>query len=159
MCSARCWISSGAVLAALAVAAGAFGAHGVDRYFVQKYGGLDDDKAQIETIAGQPVPKAKRYLEVFQTAARYQMYHALGLIAVGLLGATGAKKSLQLAGWAFALGTVLFSGSLYVLTLTGITAWGMVTPFGGLLFIVGWIALAVAAAGGECPRLPNQIAE
>lgn len=144
MCCARCWTTLGALLAGLAVTAGAFGAHGLDRYFARKYHGPDDSSPEIVMVAGQPVPKATRYLDVFQTAVRYQMYHALALLAVGFLGTTRPKKSLQVAGWSFALGIVLFSGSLYALTLTGTKWWGMVTPFGGLLFIVGWIAMAFA---------------
>jgi len=149
MCCARCWTTLGALLAGLAVTAGAFGAHGLSRHFAQKYG--TGEEMQVVTVAGQSISKAARYLEVFQTAARYQMYHALGLIAVGLLGAgaTRPKKSLQLAGWSFALGIVLFSGSLYALTLTGAAWWGMVTPLGGALFIIGWIAMAVAAGSPE----------
>ena len=73
------------------------------------------------------------------------MYHGLGLLAVGLLSMRRPSKSLQVAGWSFLLGIVLFSGSLYVLTLTGETRWGAVAPIGGVLLIVGWVALAIAA--------------
>ncbi len=136
------WISVGAVLAGLAVVAGAFAAHGLDDYFARRYA-----DAEPKTVGGREIPAAVKYLEDFKTGARYQMYHALGLIAVGLLPASGRRRWLEAAGWSFLSGIVLFSGSLYVLTLTGETRWGAVAPFGGTLMIVGWLALAVAA----CP--------
>lgn len=100
--------------AALAVAAGAFAAHGL--------------RDRLEP----------RVLDVFETGARYHMYHALAIIAAGLLAARGP-------GWLFQAGIVLFSGSLYALALTGVKGFGAVTPIGGLLFLVGWLWLAVAA--------------
>ena len=113
------WLRIGAISAGLAVAAGAFGAHALE---------------------GKLEPRAK---EVFETAARYQMFHALALLAVGLLvlrGRTG--RTLDLAGWSFLLGTVLFSGSLYMLALTGIRWLGAITPLGGVGFLLGWAVLA-----------------
>lgn len=129
-------------MACVAVIAGAFGAHGLDNYFAEKYA-----SAETKTVSGHTIPASYKYLEDFKTGARYQMYHALGLIAVGLLSQARRKRSLQIAGWSFTLGIVLFSGSLYALTLSGITKFGMVAPIGGTLMIVGWAALAVAA----CP--------
>lgn len=126
----------GAISAALAVAAGAFGAHAL--------------RARVEP----------RMLEIFETAARYQMYHALALFAVAWLtsrpmagvamgtvaGAPGAGVSFAVAaGWLFVAGTVLFSGSLYAMALTDMRALGAITPLGGLCFIVGWVCMAVAA--------------
>jgi uncharacterized membrane protein YgdD (TMEM256/DUF423 family) len=117
------WIAIGAVNAALAVAAGAFAAHGLrDR--------LD-----------------ARALEVFETGARYHMYHALALIAAGLV-ASSAARGAQTAGWIFQVGIVLFSGSLYALALTGAKGLGAITPLGGLAFLVGWLWLAWAAWRG-----------
>lgn len=107
-------VALGAVNAALAVAAGAFGAHGL--------------RERLE-------PRA---LEIFETAARYHMYHALAMIAAGLLVARGA-------GWAFQAGIVIFSGSLYALAMTDVKVLGAITPIGGLAFLVGWIWLAVTA--------------
>jgi uncharacterized membrane protein YgdD (TMEM256/DUF423 family) len=104
-------ISAGAVNGAIAVAAGAFAAHGLRDH-------LD-----------------ARSLEVFETAARYQMYHALAMILAGVLGA-------RTAGWIFQAGIVLFSGSLYALALTDVKLLGAITPFGGLAFLVGWLWLA-----------------
>ncbi len=123
--SGSTWLRLGAMLGGLAVAAGAFGAHGL--------------KDRMDA----------RALEVFETAAKYQMYHALALLAVGLLalmGRTGA--SLSFAGWSFLIGTLIFSGTLYALALTGIRWLGAITPIGGVFLILGWLALAVAAGAG-----------
>jgi uncharacterized membrane protein YgdD (TMEM256/DUF423 family) len=115
------WVAIGAVSGAIAVGFGAFGAH---------------------ALRQQLTPEN---LAVFETAARYQMYHALGLIAVGLLGVKVDSLAIRIAGSAFTVGTVLFSGSLYTLVLTNMRALGVITPFGGLGFICGWLALAFAA--------------
>lgn len=111
----------GAVFGGLGVAAGAFGAHAL--------------RAQLEP----------RMLEVFETAARYQMYHALALFAAAWLYQQTQAPAAQLAGWAFVAGILLFSGSLYAMAFTGIRGLGAVTPFGGAAFLLGWAALAVAA--------------
>src|SRR5437764_368059 len=118
------WLRIGAISGAIAVAAGAFGAHGLR-------GKLD-----------------ARALEVFETAVRYQMYHALALVVVGLLAAGRPGLSATLAGWMFLLGTVLFSGSLYGLALGGPRWLVFITPVGGVGFLVGWVALVLAAAPG-----------
>jgi uncharacterized membrane protein YgdD (TMEM256/DUF423 family) len=133
------WTMIGAVFAGLAVGMGAFAAHGLDKAFTEKYAG------QTRVVAGETIPLATKFLGDFKTGAEYQMYHALGLLALGAVTARQPSRAAQLAGWCFALGILLFSGSLYVLTLTGVTKWGMVTPFGGVLFLIGWGALAVAA--------------
>jgi uncharacterized membrane protein YgdD (TMEM256/DUF423 family) len=116
-------VASGAILALLAVGAGAFAAHG------------------LETVLDG------YQLRIFETAARYQMYHAIALLVVGAIASRPGYSArwLQLASLAFVFGIVLFSGSLYALALTGIGFLGAVTPFGGLAFILGWLALAVAA--------------
>jgi len=80
-------------------------------------------------------------LTVFETAARYQMYHALGMIAVGLAGQIGRHPQIARAGWCFAAGIVLFCGSLYGVSLLGIRWLGAMTPIGGLAFITGWSLL------------------
>lgn len=108
----------GALMAFLAVALGAFGAHG---------------------LAGRLSPGD---LATFETAARYQMYHALGLILVAALSAGVPGFRARVAGWAFTLGILLFSGSLYALVLTGQRWMGAITPLGGVSFLVGWGALA-----------------
>jgi uncharacterized membrane protein YgdD (TMEM256/DUF423 family) len=131
------WIALGASVAGLAVICGAFAAHGLDTQLPKQYVG------QTRIVAGETVPAARKYIADFKTAADYQMYHALGMIAVGLIMHRRPAGSLTAAGWCFLLGTMLFSGSLYALVLTGVTKLGMVTPIGGVLFIVGWGALAV----------------
>ena len=139
-CCSINWLMSGAVMAGLAVVAGAFAAHGLDTYFVKKYG---DQSPRL--IAGHTVPVSWKYLEDFKTGTRYQIYHALGLIAVGILFSIRPRKSLQIAGWSFLMGILFFSGSLYGLTLSGEKWLGAITPIGGVLMIIGWIALGVAA--------------
>ena len=88
-----------------------------------------------------------RALAIFETGARYQMYHALALLLVALLlsRAEQSQTFFAVAGWAFIAGTIIFSGSLYALSLTNIKWLGAITPLGGVAFIVGWICLAVAA--------------
>lgn len=112
---------AGAVLALLAVMAGAFGAHGL-RHLVDA-----------------------RALEVFQTAVTYQVYHALALIMVSLLVGFGCSSRLLAAAAGFFLaGILMFSGSLYLLVLTGAHWLGPVTPLGGLCFMAGWILVVIA---------------
>ena len=114
----RTFFALGAVLAGLAVAAGAFGAHGLR-------GRLEPDM-----------------LAVFETGARYQMYHALALLAVAWATVRWPESAAALAGWLFVAGIVVFSGSLYVLALSGVRWLGAVTPLGGLCFLAGWAVLA-----------------
>jgi uncharacterized membrane protein YgdD (TMEM256/DUF423 family) len=115
-------VALGAALAGLAVAAGAFGAHAL--------------RARLEP--GD--------LQVFETAARYQMYHGLALIAAGWVMDRWPGPLANAAAWCFLVGVVLFSGSLYALTLSGVRGLGAITPLGGLAFLAGWGCLAVAAA-------------
>ena len=90
---------------------------------------------------------SERALEIFETAARYQMYHALALLLVALLinQTESSQPSLVIAGWAFIIGIVVFSGSLYALSLTDIKVLGAITPLGGLAFIIGWGTLAYSS--------------
>jgi uncharacterized membrane protein YgdD (TMEM256/DUF423 family) len=123
----RSWIIVGALLAALGVLAGAFAAHGLKQQV--KAGTLSADK-----------------LEVFDIAARNQMIHAIALILVGLAcRANGASRCTRIAGVAFLLGIVLFCGWLYANVLWGNVALPFIAPIGGTAFVVGWVALAVAA--------------
>lgn len=87
---------------------------------------------------------ATNRLDTFETAVKYQMYHTLALLAVGLLLFQVQQPALQVAAWCFFLGIFIFSGSLYTLCLTGVTWLGAITPIGGTLFIVGWGALFYA---------------
>lgn len=143
MNSPRQWIITGAILAALAVVFGAFGAHGLESRLETVYGN------QEKTIAGHTVPATYKYLQDFKTGAEYHMYHALALLALGIAAAqqTEIRKSHRIAAWCFVLGIVLFSGSLYVLVLSGLRWLGAITPIGGTLMIIGWIAFAIGLKG------------
>lgn len=118
---ARLWLLLSAFAGFTGVALGAFAAHG---------------------LKGRLTPE---YLAVFQTGTHYQMIHALALFGVGLLALHMPGRSVNLAGGAFAVGILLFSGSLYLLTLSGIGKLGMITPFGGVAFLIGWLCLGLAA--------------
>lgn len=123
------WIVWGAVFGAIAVAAGAFGAHGL--------------KSMVTPDR----------LQVFETAVRYQAIHALALLVLGILASSSTDRRLAWAGAAMTTGIVVFSGSLYLLVLTD-TAWlGAITPLGGISFIAGWILLAAWAVSRR--RLPR----
>ncbi len=87
-------------------------------------------------------------LLVFETGARYQMYHALALMAVAWAATRWPGKLTTAAGWCFVAGTLLFSGSLYAMALTGHRALGAITPLGGVAFLSGWLCLAFAAHRG-----------
>ncbi|MEZ4652393.1 MAG: DUF423 domain-containing protein [Candidatus Eisenbacteria bacterium] len=124
------WLGIGAILAGIGVAAGAFGAHGL--------------KALL----------APDLLTVFEVGVRYQVYHALALLAVGLatthIHGRGAPW-FHRAGWLFLAGIVLFAGSLYLLALTGTRGWGAVTPLGGVCFLAGWLSFATGALQRRAP--------
>ncbi|MDN3365285.1 DUF423 domain-containing protein [Priestia megaterium] len=111
----------GAINAMLAVALGAFGAHGLEGKISEKY------------------------LEVWKTGVQYQMFHAMGLFVIAFLLSKFPQSSLLTAsGWIMFAGIVLFSGSLYVLSTSGIKVLGAITPLGGVAFIVAWILIVVA---------------
>ncbi|MCG8650929.1 MAG: DUF423 domain-containing protein [Pirellulales bacterium] len=140
------WTKLGGLMAAAAVVLGAFGAHGLESYLVRKY------DSETRQVLGQTVPAAEKYMDNFQTAARYQMTHSIALLITGLLISTRPRRSLTVAAWCFLGGTVLFSGSLYVLVLSGLSWLGAVTPIGGVLMIVGWLALAAGSCPGGSPH-------
>jgi uncharacterized membrane protein YgdD (TMEM256/DUF423 family) len=117
----RTFVALGALSGLVSVAAGAFGAHAL--------------KARL----------SPELLAVFETGARYQMFHALALVASGWAAGRFPGAAAAWSGWLFLAGTVLFSGSLYLLALTGTRWLGAVTPFGGVAFLAGWVALALAA--------------
>ncbi len=118
----KTFIIIGAINAFLAVALGAFGAHGLEGRVEQKY------------------------LEIWKTGVTYQMFHATGLLIIGvLLGRLPANALLSWSGWMMLIGIILFSGSLYVMTLTKISILGAITPLGGLSFLAAWILIIVAA--------------
>jgi uncharacterized membrane protein YgdD (TMEM256/DUF423 family) len=124
------WVRVGTVLGFLGVALGAFGAHAL--------------KARLETLGTTAA---------YQTAVQYQMYHALALLALGLLvNPFHRNPPVAVAGWCFLIGVILFSGSLYLLAVTGIKPLGAITPFGGVAMLAGWLVFAVAASH---PMLPS----
>lgn len=118
------FIIAGAINGFLSVALGAFGAH---------------------LLEGRV---ADKYLATWETAVQYQMFHALALVAIGILMSSkllGTVSQLNTAGYLILAGIVIFSGSLYVLSLTGIGILGAITPIGGVAFLIGWVMLIVAA--------------
>ncbi len=144
--SGSTWLQIGAVMGFLSVALGAFGAHGLDARIKAEPAAA----TAADPGARRPVTPERR-LEVFETGARYHAIHALALVALGLLALVHAAPGLavQVAGWSFLVGILLFSGSLYALGFSGIGLLGAITPFGGVAFLIGWIAMAVAAGGGR----------
>ncbi len=118
----KIFITLGSLSAFLGVALGAFGAHGL--------------KTRV----------APEMLTVWQTGVQYHLIHALGLVLIGILcQMMPAVPMVRSAGWLIIAGTILFSGSLYVMVLTDIKALGMITPLGGVAFLAGWLLLAFAA--------------
>ncbi|HBZ94669.1 DUF423 domain-containing protein [Pseudomonas sp. UBA7530] len=118
---ARLWLLLSAFAGFTGVALGAFAAHGLKHRLTPEY------------------------LAVFQTGTHYQLIHALALFGVGLLALHMPGRLVNLAGGAFAVGILLFSGSLYLLILSGIGKLGIITPFGGVAFLIGWLCLGLAA--------------
>jgi len=118
-----------ALMGALGVMLGAFGAHWLESA-VADWGLEADEQA--------------RRLATWEVAVRYQMYHALALLAVGIVALHQPNRGLAVAGVAFTIGTLIFSGCLYLLVLSGIKILGAIVPLGGLGMIVGWLALAAS---------------
>ncbi|GLX15708.1 MULTISPECIES: DUF423 domain-containing protein [Pseudomonadaceae] len=117
----RLWLLLSAFAGFSGVALGAFAAHGL--------------KSRLSA----------EYLAVFQTGTHYQLIHALALLGVAILALVAPGRLVNLAGACFAIGILLFSGSLYALTLSGIAKLGIITPFGGLAFLAGWACLGLLA--------------
>ena len=116
-------LKTGAILGALAVAIGAFGAHALKDMLLE---------------SGR--------LDTYELAVRYQFYHALSLLAVGILIKENASKFLRYSAWGFFLGCIVFCGSLYLLCFTGVKIFGAITPLGGVAFIAGWVFLFLGIA-------------
>ena len=130
---ARQWIVIGAILGALGVGFGAYGAHGLSELLTKRFGYSGDDLTHR--------------LALFETAVRYQMYHAVALVLIGLALAQQDTKSWRFAGWAFLVGVLIFSGLLKIMTFAS-HDWnwlGAIVPIGGVSLIIGWVALAVGA--------------
>ncbi|WGG45567.1 DUF423 domain-containing protein [Rossellomorea sp. DA94] len=119
----KTFIIIGAINAFLSVALGAFGAHALEGKISQKY------------------------IDTWNTGVLYQMFHAIGIIIVGvLMGNVTPTSLLSCSGWLMLIGTILFSGSLYVLSISGVKILGAITPLGGVSFLVAWVLLIVFAA-------------
>ncbi len=114
----KLWFITGCLMGALGVAVGAFGAHSLRQRV------------------------SADLLTVFETGVRYQMYHAFGLLAVAFASDRWSQTNFNLAGWLFLIGILLFSGSLYLLCLSGMKVLGAITPLGGLCFLAAWVLLA-----------------
>lgn len=126
------WIVTGSILAGIAVAMGALAAHGLESWLAQHF---PDD--------------APKRIENWKTAANYQMYHAIGIVLVGIVGGwTNLNRWLNISAWAMLAGIGLFSGMLYAWVLTDIGWLVMFVPLGGISFILGWFGLAGAV--GAC---------
>ena len=119
------WFAVGAIAGAVGVTLGAFGAHAL--------------KSRV----------TEDLITVFEIGVRYQMYHALALFAVAWAAGRWPGSWINASGWLFTLGILVFSGSLYLMTLSGARWLGAITPVGGLCFILGWIALAMTALRGS----------
>ena len=117
----RTFLIAASLFGFLAVAIGAFGAHGLSTYF--------EDHPDLE--------------DNYHTAVLYQMFHVVGLVAVAWVASRWDQAVFMWAGYAFIVGILLFSGSLYILSLTGIRWLGAITPLGGLSFLIGWALLAI----------------
>ncbi|MBM7585197.1 uncharacterized membrane protein YgdD (TMEM256/DUF423 family) [Bacillus pakistanensis] len=118
----KIFIIIGAISAFLSVGFGAFGAHALEGKISQKY------------------------IEIWNTGVLYQMFHSIGIIIVGiLLGNVSASSVLSWSGWLMLIGIILFSGSLYVLSLSGIKVLGAITPLGGVSFLIAWVLIVVFA--------------
>jgi uncharacterized membrane protein YgdD (TMEM256/DUF423 family) len=115
------WLATGSIAAAIGVAMGAFGAHALRTRV----------PADLQAV--------------FETGVRYHLVHALALVAVAWAADRWPGRWVTISGWSFLVGIVVFSGSLYLLSITGVRWLGGVTPIGGLAFLLGWTALAVAA--------------
>lgn len=121
----RILIILGAIMACLGVALGAFGAHALKDKFAEP-----------------------RYAAIWETAVHYQMYHAIGLLVLGILSSEallGVSSMLSWAGYLMFAGIVFFSGSLYILAVTGVKKLGAITPIGGVLFLVAWVLVTLSA--------------
>lgn len=117
--TARFALLAGSLLGALGVGLGAFGAHALRSMLL-----------------------ATNRIDTFETAVKYQFYHALALVTVGILMQQFPEKNWSAAGWSFLVGTLIFSGSLYLICFTGIKVFGAITPIGGVALIAGWLLLA-----------------
>ncbi|MCE9606401.1 MAG: DUF423 domain-containing protein [Planctomycetia bacterium] len=134
------WFVCGALLSALGVVNGAFGAHYLPTRLPDLYADVPTEKLPLGGISRL---LEKRYAD-YDTGVRYQMYHAFGLMLLGVVASQRKSALWSVVGFCFFFGTLLFSGCLYALVLTNQTILGAIVPIGGVLFIVGWLTLAIA---------------
>ena len=134
MQTGRMLLMLGAGMGALGVTLGAFGAHALEGY-------LAVQTPDSSTTA--------RMMATWEVAVRYQMYHAVALLVVGVWASFQPSRALVIAGLAFVLGVMIFSGCLYALVLTGVKVLGAIVPIGGVLLIIGWLALLTACFAGS----------
>ncbi len=130
----RRWIAVAGLLGALGVALGAFGAHALPTYL--QHLGLDAQEVTRRT-------------SLLETGVRYQLWHVLAILIVGIAMRDLSSRWWNAAGIFFTLGVLLFSGSLYAIVLTGNGRWGMITPLGGVSFLLGWMAILAASRSAD----------
>ncbi|MCS7075301.1 MAG: DUF423 domain-containing protein [Bacteroidia bacterium] len=124
----KIWLIIGAISGFLSVAMGAFGAHGLKNLLVKNALIAQLDK--------------NYYIDIFNTGVKYQMFHTIAIVVVAYLTEQYAGKGYHWAGICFLAGILIFSGSLYVLCITGVRSIGAITPIGGICFLLGWIVIA-----------------
>lgn len=124
------WIVIGCIFAAVTVALGAFGAHMLQDRMIELYPNEELRNDRIDN---------------WETATRYAMYHALGIIALGVLQLQNHRRLADIAGWLLLVGALIFSGCLYLLTLTNLEFLGAIVPIGGVLQLAGWVTFAIGS--------------
>ena len=141
-------MKAGALAAALGVVLGVFAPDSLSGYVAEKYAG--------QTVLGQDVPLASKYMDDFRTAVMYQLIHALAIVSVGMVMMHRPRMMLRIAGWCFLSGVVCFSGGEYLRILADQQWLGSVSAIGGLLLIGGWIAFVEGACPGDNPPLDSK---
>lgn len=136
------WLFCSAVFGFLGVATGAFGAHGLRNM-----------------LGDLPPMEALRQIETFKTAARYSLVHAVALLAISSLAQLRTSRLLQAAGWLFVVGTTIFSGTLWVLVLSGHKWLGAITPVGGTIILAGWVCLGGLAVTHKQKPAPEAVSD
>ena len=140
--SPKLWIFVGIMISGLAVVSGAFGAHGLDKLLEQKL-------AAKPEAASDPALSIERLNHDYEVAVRYQMFHGLALVALGILAAMWPTRWWDAAAGLMVIGVLIFCGGLYILVFTLDKSWGARVPFGGLAMILGWLAAAMAIVIGK----------
>lgn len=146
--SGASWVRIGAILGAIGVTAGAFGAHG-----------LKPSDDALKAMSSPDREASEKRMATFETGARYHMYHAFAIVGVGLVAAGLGKRGplLDVAGWCFIGGVLLFSGPLYGIGVGGPRWLGAIAPIGGVLMILGWVVLAFGTMDSAKPRIGQDV--